>query len=99
MKTKLGTLCALTFGLITSNYASEITMKTNVETIKNATYINMISKQNSKPTFEQFLKDGAQLVRETEPNTALWFALKNDVHLSIFDIFTGNGREEHFAGQ
>jgi quinol monooxygenase YgiN len=100
MKIKLFNICVLTFGLITSTYASETTMKINAETIHKATYINMISKQDSKPTFEQFLKDGAQLVCQTEPNTALWFALKDDAGFSIFDVFFNEkGREQHFAGQ
>jgi quinol monooxygenase YgiN len=100
MKAKLFKIYTLTFGLITSIYASETTMKINAETIHKATYINMISKQDSKSAFEQFLKDGAQLVRKTEPNTALWFALKNDAGLSIFDaFFNEEGRQQHFSGQ
>lgn len=68
--------------------------------INKATYINMESKQGSTSNFEEFLKKGAQLVRQTEPNTALWFALKEDNHLAIFDIFLNEkGREQHFAGQ
>ncbi len=100
MKTKLFTISALTLMLLTSTYASEKMMKINAETIHKATYINMISTPDSKSSFEQFLKEGAQLVRQTEPDTALWFALKDDTHLSIFDVFFNEkGREQHFAGQ
>lgn len=97
---KLMKICALTFGLITSTYASETTMKINAETIQKATYINMTATQDYQSTFEQFLKDGAELVRQTEPNTALWFALKEVDRLAIFDIFFNEeGRAKHFAGQ
>lgn len=100
MKIKLVNICALTFGLITSTYASETTMIINAETIHKATYIKMTSKQDSSLNFEQFLKDGAQLVRQKEPNTALWFALKENNHFTIFDVFFNEkGREQHFAGQ
>jgi quinol monooxygenase YgiN len=100
MKVTLFNICALTLGLITSTYASETTMKINAKTIHKATYINMVSKQDSKSTFEQFLKEGALLVQKTEPNTALWFALKDDAIFAIFDIFFNEkGREQHFAGE
>ena len=75
-------------------------MKINAQNIHKATYINMMSQQDSESTFEEFLKSGAQLVRQTEPNTAFWFALKDDNHLCIFDIFFNEkGREQHFAGK
>ncbi|KTD40110.1 hypothetical protein [Legionella parisiensis] len=100
MKIKLLSICVLTFGFITSNYASKTTMPINANTIHKATYINMESKQEFMTNFEEFLKKGAQLVRQTEPNTALWFALKEDNHLAIFDIFFDEkGREQHFTGQ
>lgn len=100
MKFKLLIICSLTFGLITSNYASKTTMIINANNINNATYINMESKNESTSKFEEFLRKGAQLVRQTEPNTALWFALKDGNHLAIFDIFLNEkGRELHFAGQ
>ncbi|WP_112220829.1 putative quinol monooxygenase [Legionella quinlivanii] len=99
MKKKWLSLCALTCGLITSAYAS-VTMKAiNEKTIKNTTYIPMISNQGVEEKFEQFLQQGAQMVNKTEPNTALWFALKQDNRFAIFDVFFNKqGREEHFAG-
>ncbi|WP_237760442.1 hypothetical protein [Legionella steelei] len=90
----------LSIGFITSNYASKTTMRTSANNIHKATYINMESKQESMSNFAEFLKKGAQLVRQTEPNTALWFALKKDNHLAVFDIFFDEkGRELHFTGQ
>ncbi|WP_242604435.1 putative quinol monooxygenase [Legionella gresilensis] len=99
MKIKLLTFWMFIWGLITMTYASEKIM-INAETIHKATFIKMKSQQGSTSSFLQFLKRGAQLVHETEPNTALWFALQEDNQLGIFDIFFNEkGREQHFAGQ
>ncbi|MCW8451371.1 putative quinol monooxygenase [Legionella quinlivanii] len=71
----------------------------NEKTIKDTTYIPMISNRGAEERFEEFLKQGAQIVNKTEPNTALWFALKQNNHFAIFDVFFNKqGREEHFAG-
>ncbi len=91
--------CALTLGLISSTHASKSLM-INADTIKKATYIQMTSKAGEELALEQFLIQGASLVRQTEPNTALWFALKEKDHVSIFDVFLNEkGRAQHFAGQ
>jgi quinol monooxygenase YgiN len=72
----------------------------NANTIKKATYIGMESTLGSMDSYEEFLKKGTNLVRETEPNTALWFALRNTTQFAIFDIFFDeSGREQHFSGQ
>lgn len=92
--------CALAFGITTFSYASDTTRTISSETIQNAAYIKMISKPNSSSNFEQFMKDGAQLIRQTEPNTVFWFALKKGHQFAIFDVFFNiKGREQHFAGQ
>ncbi|WP_238585898.1 putative quinol monooxygenase [Legionella nautarum] len=94
----LGTT-ALTLGLITSNYAGKMTM-TNTDSIKKATYIKLLSKPETQLDLEHFLQKGAILVRQTEPNTPLWFALKEQNNFAIFDVFLNEkGREQHFAGE
>lgn len=66
-----------------------------------ATMITMKSKLPNSSEFEKFLESGGQLVKQTEPDTKVWFALKgNDNSLMIFDAFyDSKGREAHFAGQ
>ncbi|BCZ97590.1 TPA: hypothetical protein GDC93_06795 [Legionella pneumophila] len=69
--------------------------------INEATMITMKSKLPNSSEFEKFLESGGQLVKQTEPDTKVWFALKgNDNSLMIFDAFyDSKGREAHFAGQ
>jgi quinol monooxygenase YgiN len=101
MKIKtLVTVSALTFGLITSTFASKNTMNINSENIKKASYIKLLSQPERQTDLQNFLKQGAKLVGQTEPNTALWFALKDKNNFAIFDVFFNEqGREQHFAGQ
>jgi len=100
MKIKpLLTTCALTLGLITSTFGSN-TMMINADTIKKATYIKLANKPESQTQLNDFLQKGAELVNQTEPHTALWFALKGNHDFAIFDVFFDEqGRTQHFAGQ
>jgi quinol monooxygenase YgiN len=65
-----------------------------------ASYIEMTAADGQTQQFAEFLTDAAPLVRQTEPGTALWFALKGaDNKLAIFDIFTDeDARNAHFSG-
>lgn len=72
------------------------------ETImKEATYIPFEAKSGQDKELTAFLKEGATLVAQTEPNTLYWYALKkNDGSFGIFDFFPNEaGRSEHFAGK
>lgn len=91
--------CALSLGFITSTFGSN-TVMTNSDTVKKATYIQLTNKPDSKKSLREFLIKGADLVRKTEPNTALWFAFEGQNHFAIFDVFYNEeGRAQHFAGQ
>ena len=95
---KTGALALALFSF--NNYASEMTMKTNINTIEKATYIPLESKAGANLQLEQFLQKGSQLVRQTEPGTPLWFGLKENNNYAIFDLFYNEqGREQHFSGQ
>ncbi|MFK7887508.1 MAG: hypothetical protein AB8G16_11665 [Gammaproteobacteria bacterium] len=65
-----------------------------------ASYIEITSANDQAENLGRFLAGAAPIVAETEPGTALWFALKGpDNTLAIFDVFVNEGaREEHFAG-
>ena len=72
------------------------------ETImKEATYIPFEAKSGQDKELTAFLKEGATLVAQTEPNTLYWYALKkDDGSFGIFDFFPNEaGRSEHFAGK
>lgn len=64
------------------------------------TFIKLNSQPNSQPDLEKFLKDNAKIVRQTEPTTPFWFALKDESQFAIVDVFFNEaGRTQHFAGQ
>lgn len=60
------------------------------ETImKEATYIPFEAKSGQDKELTAFLKEGATLVAQTEPNTLYWYALKkDDGSFGIFDFFS-----------
>ena len=66
-----------TFGILglttlaTSSYAQE-----SVHMNHTASYIEMTASAGQEEDFAQFLSGAAPLVKETEPGTALWFALQ-----------------------
>lgn len=69
--------------------------------MKEASYIPFEAKSGQDKELTAFLKEGATLVAQTEPNTLYWYALKkNDGSFGIFDFFPNEaGRSEHFAGK
>ncbi|MBQ0753311.1 MAG: hypothetical protein KBT87_11330 [Gammaproteobacteria bacterium] len=68
--------------------------------MKEASYITLNAKSGKENDLADFLIAGADLVTETEPQTLLWAALKNDSEMVIFDTFSDNsGRDAHFAGK
>jgi len=73
----------------------------NKNDIKEATLIQLTAKDNKAINLSDFLKEGAKLVKQYEPNTKLWFALQeSDNAFAIFDVFPDNeARSEHFAGK
>lgn len=90
----------LTLSSINTYAQGEISMN-QYNPINEATMIKMTSKIQDATEFENFLIAGGELVKQTEPNTKIWFALKGcDNSLTIFDAFYDNaGRDAHFAGQ
>lgn len=79
----------------TPSFAQEHNM-----THSTASYIPMTAAANQTASFAALLTGAAPLVKETEPGTALWFALQGaDNSLAIFDVFVdANARDAHFAG-
>jgi len=69
--------------------------------MKQATYIPFQAKSGQSENLEAFLRKGAELVDQTEPNTLFWYALKGqDGSYGIVDFFPNEqGRADHFAGQ
>lgn len=94
MKTQiLQTLAAMAL-LATSATAQETSMSNHT-----ASYIAMPAAEGQTKAFADFLAGAAPIVKETEPGTALWFALQADDTLAIFDIFVDeDARDAHFAG-
>lgn len=66
-----------------------------------ATYISMQAAPGQENKLADFLTAGAQMVKETEPDTLLWSALQlDDTSFGIFDTFPNSaGRDTHFAGK
>jgi quinol monooxygenase YgiN len=103
MRTKLALLAA-TVGLTSINvngHANEALNMNNHHKLKEATMIKMESQHNKSAELEKFLKLGGSLVKKTEPNTKVWFALKeSNKEFIIFDAFLNDeGRNQHFAGK
>lgn len=84
-----------TLALITTT----ATAQENVMNDHTASYIAMPAAEGQTEAFAAFLAGAAPLVKETEPGTALWFALQADDTLAIFDIFVDeDARDAHFSG-
>ncbi len=68
--------------------------------LNTATYITLQAKLSGSELSE-FLSNGAGIVKATEPNTTLWYALEGDDNqYGIFDVFPDRvGRAEHFDGK
>jgi len=70
---------------------------------RTASFIEMPAAPGQADAFAEFLADAAPLVKQSEPGTALWFALKAQdtpqERLAIFDVFVdASARDAHFAG-
>ncbi len=67
-----------------------------------SSYIPLQPAAGQENELSAFLKQGAQLVQATEPETLLWTALQSSdlSQCAIFDTFpTESARDAHFAGQ
>ena len=64
-------------------------------------YISLIAKDGQEENLANLLITGAEIVKETEPETLLWYALRLDrYNFVIFDVFANEkGRKAHFAGK
>ena len=83
------------WGLITTPAAAQNNPMENYT----ASYIAMTAAEGQTKAFAEFLVGAAPIVKETEPGTVLWFALRADDTLAIFDIFVdGEARNAHFSG-
>jgi len=68
--------------------------------MKVASYITLKAKPGKRNDLAEFLTKGARLVAQTEPQTLLWAALKNDDEFVVFDTFADDpGKDAHFAGK
>lgn len=90
----------LILGSINTYAQGEISM-IQYNSINEATMIKMKSKTLDTSEFENFLSAAGKLVKQTEPDTKIWFALKgSDNSLTIFDAFYDHAaRDRHFSGQ
>lgn len=85
----------LSMSLTPTTYAQESNIMTN-----KASYIEIIAAEQQTENLATFLKGAAPLVKETEPETELWFALQSEDSFAIFDVFTNeNARNAHFSGK
>lgn len=94
----LQALAAVTL-MTTSATAQENAIEENAMDNRTASYIAMPAAEGQTEAFAEFLAGAAPIVRETEPGTALWFALQADDTLAIFDVFKDEeARDTHFSG-
>jgi len=79
--------------LVSTIHATELS--TNV-----SNFITFKSKSGQSEALASFLTKGADMIKQTEPNTLLWTALQKENDFVIFDTFHDEkGRSEHFAGK
>ncbi len=99
LKTLTLFLSTVLFGLSTHINAKEETQMSPYHTVTESTLIPMKAKSISGLT--DLLKQGAKIVKQTEPNTKSWFALKEgDNTFYIFDVFSdAQGRIDHLNGK
>ena len=64
-------------------------------------YISLTAKVGQEEKLANLLLAGANIVKETEPGTLLWYALRlGKYNFAIFDVFADEiGRKAHFSGQ
>jgi len=68
---------------------------------KLAVRIDLQANPGKEEALAAFLRGGAMLVRETEPGTLLWYALRIDqTRFAIVDVFANEeGKAAHFGGK
>lgn len=94
MKTQIIKLLSALIFFTTPAIAQE-----NVMNNRTASYIAMPAAEGQTEAFAEFLTGAALIVKETEPGTELWFALRAGGILAIFDIFRDeDARNAHFSG-
>lgn len=75
------------------------TAREQAMTDQTASYIEMTAAADQSENLSSFLAGAAPLVKNTEPGTRLWFALRDNNKLAIFDIFAdAAARDVHFSG-
>ncbi len=85
--------------LIATTTASQTHAQDTIMANHTASYIAMPAAEGQTNAFAEFLAGAAPLVKETEPGTALWFALQDGDTLAIFDVFVDEeARNAHFSG-
>ncbi|MEM6638348.1 MAG: hypothetical protein AAF610_00460 [Pseudomonadota bacterium] len=77
------------------------TQARSLETVTTGTYIALTAMPGRGDELAEFLVTGGQLVRDSEPATLYWAALRLDAErFAIFDVFADErGRNAHFGGQ
>ncbi|MDJ0751719.1 MAG: hypothetical protein QNJ11_19700 [Woeseiaceae bacterium] len=91
----------LLIGLSILNLTTPAIAQDETMTHRLASYIPMTAASQKAEAFAQFLSGAAPLVKETEPGTELWFALRgaSENQLAIFDVFRDEAaRDAHFSG-
>ena len=72
-----------------------------MSTIKEATAISIEAIPGKGDELAEFLSAGGALVKENEPETIHWFALRQNTNsFVVFDTFNdASGRARHFSGK
>lgn len=65
-----------------------------------ACHIQITAQPGQEDALAAFLTAGAEIVRDTEPGTLLWYAIRLDTsNFAIYDVFVDEAaRDAHFAG-
>lgn len=95
----LAILSTTLISLSNTTFAKEEANMSPYHQVTESTMINMTA--TSIERLESLLIKGAEIVKQTEPNTKSWFALKEcKDKFYIFDVFPDEaGRSEHFNGK
>ena len=68
-----------------------------------ATYIKLVAQKGQEQNLETLLSQAASIIRQTEPKTIFWTALKSESDertFAVFDTFSDeSGRTAHFNGK
>lgn len=84
-----------------SRIVSSVYRKFLEDNTKLATYISFKGKRGQDKNIEDLLINAANIVRENEPHTYMWYGLKSKGNeYAIFAVFKdAEGRNEHFHGK